>query len=56
MIHPQYHHVMHEGGIMDDEESAAAAAVAVSNGASNLYAFCQHHSHLNLHHHDLRLA
>ncbi|KAJ1408831.1 hypothetical protein SESBI_23243 [Sesbania bispinosa] len=38
--------------------------LALANGASNLYAFCQHHTHLNLPHHggeafktdDLRLA
>ncbi|KAF7828921.1 floral homeotic protein DEFICIENS-like isoform X2 [Senna tora] len=46
---------------VDDE-----ATVGVANGGSNLYAFCQHHTHhLNLHHqeaalgfkpHDLRLA
>ncbi|KAL2348575.1 hypothetical protein Fmac_002575 [Flemingia macrophylla] len=50
VIHPQF--VLHDEG----EESAAALA----NGASTLYAFCQHHTHLNLPHHaephDLRLA
>ncbi|XP_057449321.1 agamous-like MADS-box protein TM6 isoform X2 [Lotus japonicus] len=55
VIHPQF--VLHDEG---DPESA----VALANGASNLYAFCQHHTHVNLpphHHHvhgedDLRLA
>ncbi|KOM45201.1 hypothetical protein LR48_Vigan06g050700 [Vigna angularis] len=61
VIHPQF--LLHDEG---DEESA----VALANGASTLYAFCQHHTHLNLpshhqhHHHgeepfktdDLRLA
>lgn len=60
VIHPQFLLHDHEG----DEESA----VALANGASNLYAFCQHHTHLSLPHHpgggdqgfktddDLRLA
>ncbi|CAL0311477.1 unnamed protein product [Lupinus luteus] len=56
VIHPQF--LLHDEG---DPESAVAQA----NGASNLYAFCQHHTHLNLQHHgddpgfkidDLRLA
>lgn len=58
MIHPQF--LFHDEG---DEESA----VALANGASTLYAFCQHHSHMNIPHHhggggeafkndDLRLA
>lgn len=44
VIHPQF--LLHDEG---DEESA----VALANGASTLYAFCQHqhHSHLNLPHH-----
>ncbi|CAK8539953.1 unnamed protein product [Lathyrus oleraceus] len=58
VIHPQF--LFHDEG---DEESA----VALANGASTLYAFCQHHSHMNIPHHhggggeafkndDLRLA
>ncbi|QCD91081.1 floral homeotic protein DEFICIENS-like isoform X1 [Vigna unguiculata] len=39
VIHPQF--LLHDEG---DEESA----VALANGASTLYAFCQHHTHLNI--------
>ncbi|XP_019420242.1 PREDICTED: floral homeotic protein DEFICIENS-like isoform X2 [Lupinus angustifolius] len=45
VIHPQF--LLHDEG---DPESA----VALANGASNLYAFCQHQTHLNLHHHHLQ--
>ncbi|PNX81365.1 MADS box transcription factor TM6 [Trifolium pratense] len=42
VIHPQF--LFHDEG---DEESA----VALANGASTLYSFCQHHSQMNLPHH-----
>ncbi|GMY12162.1 agamous-like MADS-box protein TM6 [Fagus crenata] len=52
---PQY-------GLVDDEEGDYESTIAMANGASNLYAFRLHSSHLNLHHvggygpQDLRLA
>ncbi|KAL1316490.1 agamous-like MADS-box protein TM6 isoform X2 [Arachis duranensis] len=43
VIHPQF--ILHDEG---EQESA----VALANGASNLYAFCHHHTHLNHHLHN----